>query len=136
MTPCPASLVRRRLKPILALPSRTVFLSDSHQVYSDSVDVYDARLNQTEISGNKNKFYILQLLHPIGQPGSSQLFTRWGRVGEPGASLMKGPWPSTTAVNEFKKQFKAKTGTDWDLKKVAAAKKGNLSNNYAHELLT
>ena len=64
-------------------------MSDSHQVYADSDDVYDARLNQTEISGNKNKFYILQLLHPIGNSGASQLFTRWGRVGEAGANQTK-----------------------------------------------
>lgn len=52
-------------------------------------EVWDARLNQTEISGNKNKFYILQLLHPIGNTSSCQLFTHWGRVGENGQSQLK-----------------------------------------------
>lgn len=46
-------------------------------------------MNQTEIAGNKNKFYIMQLLHPIGNTASCQLFTRWGRVGENGQTQFK-----------------------------------------------
>lgn len=67
----------------------TTMVIGTHQVYADPEDVYDARLNQTEISGNKNKFYILQLQHPIGNSSSCQLFTRWGRVGESGAYQTK-----------------------------------------------
>lgn len=99
-------------------------------------------MNQTEISGNKNKFYIIQLVHPIGNSASCRLFTRWGRVGENGASQfkvnacniitssavyscpLKGPFDSVTAVNEFKKQFKTKAGTDWENRRGMVAKKG------------
>jgi predicted DNA-binding WGR domain protein len=105
-------------------------------------DIWDARLNQTEISGNKNKFYILQLLHPIGNSAATKLFTRWGHVGENGQTQFKvnyfavfapphlssadfkGPWDPATAVQEFKKQFKAKAGVDWTNKKGMTAKKG------------
>lgn len=74
----------------LRLASLTLYLhTGSHQVYSNTDDIWDARLNQTEISGNKNKFYILQLLHPIGNSSTCQLFTRWGRVGENGQSQFK-----------------------------------------------
>lgn len=88
------------------------------------------------------RFYVLQLLHPIGDNSSCILFTRWGPfaafyylvladrayrscrrerpephqgahyvrlVLDPADDRSQGPWPASTAINEFKKQFKAKT---------------------------
>ncbi|SJL05268.1 related to poly polymerase [Armillaria ostoyae] len=99
---------------------------DSHQVYANDEGVWDAMLNQTDISGgsNKNKFYVLQLLHPISSNSACVLYTRWGRVGENGASQYKGPFPPATAINEFKKQFKSKAGVAWEARVGMVPKKG------------
>ncbi|KAJ6627012.1 PARP-domain-containing protein [Mycena sp. CBHHK59/15] len=97
---------------------------DTHQVYSNMEGVWDAMLNQTNIGDNNNKFYVLQLLHPIGNDAQCILFTRWGRVGADGQTQIKGPWPSSAAIGEFKKQFKAKAATDWENRVGMVAKKG------------
>lgn len=46
------------------------------QVYED----YDCTLNQTNISANNNKFYIIQL---IQHGGAYSTWSRWGRVVSP-----------------------------------------------------
>ncbi|KAI0694469.1 poly polymerase catalytic domain-containing protein [Cerioporus squamosus] len=97
---------------------------DTHQVLVTPEGVWDAMLNQTEIGKNANKYYKLQLLHPIGNTNQCYLYTRWGRVGERGAFQTKGPWPPATAVQEFKKQFKAKTATAWEDRVGMVQKKG------------
>jgi hypothetical protein len=40
-------------------------------------------------------------------------------------AIFKGPWDAATAVREFKKQFKAKAGTDWMNRVGMMAKKGS-----------
>ncbi|KAJ7630425.1 poly polymerase catalytic domain-containing protein [Roridomyces roridus] len=97
---------------------------DTHQVYSNDEGVWEAMLNQTNIGDNNNKFYVLQLLHPIGNDSQSVLFTRWGRVGADGQTQIKGPWNGATAINEFKKQFKAKAGVNWEDRIGMVPKKG------------
>ncbi|KAK7064730.1 poly polymerase [Favolaschia claudopus] len=97
---------------------------NTHQVFSNGEGVWDAMLNQTNIGGNNNKFYVLQLLHPIGNDSQSMLFTRWGRVGLDGQTQVKGPWPAATAINEFKKQFKAKAAVNWEDRVGMVAKSG------------
>ncbi|KAK0506495.1 poly polymerase catalytic domain-containing protein [Armillaria luteobubalina] len=74
----------------------------SHQVYANDEGVWDAMLNQTDISGgsNKNKFYVLQLLHPISSNAAS------------------------AAISEFKKQFKSKAGVAWEARVGMVPKKG------------
>ncbi|KAF7367385.1 Poly [ADP-ribose] polymerase [Mycena sanguinolenta] len=111
---------------------------NTHQVYSNGEGVWDAMLNQTNIEGgnNNNKYYVLQLLHPIGNDSQSILFTRWGRVGAPGQTQVKGPWPAATAVNEFKKQFKAKAAVNWENRVGMVAKSGKytwLERDYGDE---
>ncbi|KAG2049839.1 PARP-domain-containing protein [Suillus hirtellus] len=96
----------------------------THQVYSNTESVWDAMLNQTEVGSNKNKFYVIQLLHPIGNDTQCSLYTRWGRVGENGASQIKGPWPSASAIGEFKKQFRSKSGVAWPQRFGMVAAKG------------
>uniref|UniRef100_D8PU00 Poly [ADP-ribose] polymerase n=1 Tax=Schizophyllum commune (strain H4-8 / FGSC 9210) TaxID=578458 RepID=D8PU00_SCHCM len=115
-------------RAIVVPPDRCVPGIGPHQVYVDPKGtVYDAMLNQTNVDGNNNKFYILQLIldpsSPPTEPRAS-LFTRWGRVGETGASQMKGPWPVADAVAQFGRQFKAKTGIEYARRKSAGAKKG------------
>ncbi|KAE9409403.1 PARP-domain-containing protein [Gymnopus androsaceus JB14] len=85
----------------------------THLVYVNEECVWDAMLNQTNIKENNNKYYVLQLLHPIGSPESCILYTRWGRVGENGKTQMKGPFSTSEAITNFKKQFRSKTGVDW-----------------------
>ncbi|KAA1468416.1 PARP-domain-containing protein [Dentipellis sp. KUC8613] len=97
---------------------------DTHQVYASDGEVWDAMLNQTDIGKNANKFYVIQLLHPIGNNSSSILFTRWGRVGETGQKQVKGPFPAVQAIAMFKKQFKDKTSSTWEQRKTMVAKKG------------
>ncbi|KAJ7651975.1 poly polymerase catalytic domain-containing protein [Mycena polygramma] len=111
---------------------------NTHQVFSNGEGVWDAMLNQTNIDegNNNNKFYVLQLLHPIGNDSQSVLFTRWGRVGAPGNTQVKGPWPASQAIVEFKKQFKAKAATDWENRVGMKAKKGKytwLERDYGDE---
>ncbi|TCD65883.1 hypothetical protein EIP91_002043 [Steccherinum ochraceum] len=96
----------------------------THQVFSNTEGVWDAMLNQTDIGKNANKFYVIQLLHPVGNANSCLLFTRWGRVGENGQQQEKGPFPATTAISEFKKQFKSKTAANWEDRHTMVAKKG------------
>ncbi|EUC67320.1 poly(ADP)-ribose polymerase PARP protein, putative [Rhizoctonia solani AG-3 Rhs1AP] len=100
----------------------------THIVYCDPTDgeIFAALLNQTNLDGsnNNNKFYVLQLLHPKSDPANIILFTRWGRVGEKGASQEKGPFPAKQAIQEFKKQFKGKAGANWEDRKTMVPKKG------------
>ncbi|KAH9486025.1 Poly [ADP-ribose] polymerase 2 [Psilocybe cubensis] len=111
---------------------------NTHQVYSNTEGVWDAMLNQTDVSGNqnKNKFYVIQLLHPIGNNNTCTLFTRWGRVGENGQTQTKGPFSSSTAVNEFKKQFRSKTAVAWEQRVGMVPKPGKytwLERDYGDE---
>ncbi|KAG9101442.1 hypothetical protein FS749_006946 [Ceratobasidium sp. UAMH 11750] len=100
----------------------------THLVYCDPSDgeTYAGLLNQTNLDGsnNNNKFYVLQLLHPQNDSANCLLFTRWGRVGETGASQKKGPFPAKQAIAEFKKQFKSKTAANWEDRKTMVPKKG------------
>ncbi|KAK7688276.1 hypothetical protein QCA50_008646 [Cerrena zonata] len=99
-------------------------LVDTHQVSTEGGEVWDAMLNQSDVGKNSNKFYVIQLLHPIGNPNSVSLFTRWGRVGENGQKQTKGPWGPSTGVSQFKSQFKAKSGVEWSNRHGMVAAKG------------
>ncbi len=66
-------------------------------------DEYDVMLNQTDIGANKNKFFLVQLVNVCGQ---FYLWTRWGRVGESGATQLQGPFDFDSGATEFKKKFK------------------------------
>lgn len=80
-------------------------------VYKNSNNVlYSCTLNQTDIKSNKNKFYIMQL---INVSSAYVLYTRWGRIGEPGTTQCKNFTDEYSGANGFSRQFKAKTGNDW-----------------------
>lgn len=74
------------------------------------------------------RFYVIQLLHPIGNPSSVVLFTRWGRVGEGGQQQKKGPFDPNTGVYQFKDQFKKKSGTNWEQRHGMVPKAGGLTS--------
>jgi len=163
LIPIPGWLVSVRLHPFDLPIINAGVTAATHQVYAGGGEVWDATLNQTNLSKNANKyvslkpsrrpcrwlnahcrrFYVLQLLHPIGNSSACVLFTRWGRVGETGISQLKvrhsfvvvgttsyddslqGPFAATIAISEFKKQFKSKTATKWeDRGTMVSAKSG------------
>ena len=76
------------------------------------LDDWDCMLNQTNIGQNNNKYYVIQLLTRVG--GQLYVWTRWGRVGEPGQHAMKGPLGREAAEKEFKKKFSDKTRNKWE----------------------
>jgi poly [ADP-ribose] polymerase len=62
--------------------------------------VYSATLNQTNVTNNNNKFYIIQVL----QNDSNQncyFFTRWGRVGVPGQFSNQGGLSVPAAISLY-----------------------------------
>ncbi|EGX89735.1 poly polymerase 2 ADP-ribosyltransferase 2 [Cordyceps militaris CM01] len=99
----------------LVIPVDSFCSLPGFQVYldPDSGVIYDASLNQTNASNNNNKFYIIQLLHDA-KAGKFSTWTRWGRVGEPGASASLGNGELSSALTNFEKKFKDKSGLRWD----------------------
>ncbi|KAF8251255.1 PARP-domain-containing protein [Wilcoxina mikolae CBS 423.85] len=91
-------------------------LQKSHHVYVDSSGTaWDATLNQTNIGGNNNKFYQIQLLERDDKSSNGySVFAHWGRVGERGQSQFKAQNDAlSTAIAAFDKLMKAKSGQTW-----------------------
>lgn len=87
----------------------------SYHVYVDPADglIFDASLNQTNASGNNNKFYRVQLLASQNN-NRFHTWTRWGRVGESGANTVLGDGSLEDALKQFNKKFKDKSGLKWE----------------------
>ncbi|KAJ4148544.1 hypothetical protein LMH87_003009 [Akanthomyces muscarius] len=101
-------------KKAMVIPVDNFCTLPGFEVYvdPDSGVIYDASLNQTNASNNNNKFYIVQLLHdPKADKFST--WTRWGRVGEPGANASLGNGTFESALTNFEKKFKDKSGLKW-----------------------
>ncbi|XP_074268580.1 poly [ADP-ribose] polymerase 2-like [Silene latifolia] len=80
-------------------------------------EIYDAMLNQTNVGDNNNKFYVIQALEADGG-GLYMVYTRWGRVGVKGQDKLFGPYScQSSATEEFKQKFLAKTKNDWSDRK-------------------
>jgi predicted DNA-binding WGR domain protein len=90
---------------------------DKYKVHED----YATVLNQTNIEGNNNKFYIIQL---ITDNNLYYVWTRWGRVGENGSNNLENCGNLKSGIAEFKKKFKAKTGNKWEDLKDFKSKDG------------
>jgi len=84
-------------------------------IYCEGETIFDAMLNQTNISHNNNKFYIIQMLEEDGGGKQYHVWYRWGRVGAHGQTNLI-PFGSNVAgaKNEFCKKFKDKTRNDWN----------------------
>ncbi|KAJ6789567.1 hypothetical protein PWT90_07718 [Aphanocladium album] len=93
----------------LVIPVDNSLFIPQFEVYvdPDSGVIYDASLNQTNASNNNNKFYIVQM-------DSFITWTRWGRVGEPGANATLGGGSFADALSQFEKKFKDKSGLRWE----------------------
>ncbi|XP_055351197.1 protein mono-ADP-ribosyltransferase PARP3-like [Paramacrobiotus metropolitanus] len=90
----------------------TLAASQNPGIYAGVHEDYSFMLNQTNIGNNNNKFYVGQLLHR--NDGKFDVFTKWGRVGEPGAVQFLGPSDITEAIQAFGKKFHDKTGNKWE----------------------
>jgi poly [ADP-ribose] polymerase len=91
-------------------------LIDTHCTHKDGSivtsngHVYDCTLNQTEISSNNNKFYIMQL---IKTKLNYTVYIRYGRIGVTGTIRNTTFNSENQAIGFFEKQFRAKTGNSW-----------------------
>ncbi|CAK8994073.1 unnamed protein product [Durusdinium trenchii] len=78
-----------------------------YKVYQD----YSVKLNQTNVKGNNNKYYIIQVLEG---GGSYHAWNRWGRVGESGATKFTSFGSPDQAIKAFKSKFREKTCNAWE----------------------
>ena len=85
---------------------------DGMMVYQEPDVIWDCMLNQTNIAGNNNKFYKIQLLV---KEGTTQyyIWNRWGRVGERGQNKLMPMSGLPYAKADFEKKFREKTKNNW-----------------------
>lgn len=81
------------------------------EVFIDSTGtIWDANLTLSNVSGNNNKFYLIQLL----KNGKKYfVHTRWGRVGEAGQHKTAEHSTLDDGKEDFEKKFKDKSGLAW-----------------------
>ncbi|KAL8689027.1 MAG: hypothetical protein Q9218_005205 [Villophora microphyllina] len=106
------------IRPVAELQAKV-----NAKVYIDDEGIiYDASLNQTNIGGNNNKFYRVQLVHGVDND-EWYVHTRWGRVGEFGTPKTMAQGSSLeSAIKEFEKKFKDKSGHKWEDRSLPAKK--------------
>ncbi|KAJ3577239.1 hypothetical protein NPX13_g3329 [Xylaria arbuscula] len=86
---------------------------DAHVHIDDDGTIWDASLNLSNVSGNNNKFYMLQLLDD-DENNTYHAHNRWGRVGETGQVKTMSFNNLESAKVEYDKKFKSKTGLKWE----------------------
>ncbi|XP_024534422.1 poly [ADP-ribose] polymerase 2 [Selaginella moellendorffii] len=86
-------------------------LKSSCHVLEIGDTIYDAMLNQTNISSNNNKYYAMQVLESDDRT-AYYTFARWGRVGSSASNLSKHD-AKEPAVREFERKFLDKTKNHW-----------------------
>ncbi|KAF9912310.1 Poly [ADP-ribose] polymerase 2 [Linnemannia zychae] len=86
-------------------------LRHSYKVYVDDDVAWDARMNQTNIGNNNNKFYRVQLLYSAG--GQYAVFCHWGRVGANGQSSTDNCFTLDAGKALFERKYKDKTRNNW-----------------------
>lgn len=74
---------------------------DKFHVLVHKDKVYSATLNQTNVSRNNNKYYILQILQSDSDTNCNFFFTRWGRVGAHGQNSCLGPFNINQAISQY-----------------------------------
>ncbi|KAF9963545.1 Poly [ADP-ribose] polymerase 2 [Modicella reniformis] len=86
-------------------------LPSTYSVYTDSDVAWNARLNQTNLDPNNNKFYMIQLLAtPTNQYA---VFCHWGRVGANGQKSTDMFPDLDLAKRCFEGKFREKTKNAW-----------------------
>ncbi|XP_019089234.1 PREDICTED: poly [ADP-ribose] polymerase 2-like [Camelina sativa] len=92
-------------------------IKKQYHVLQRGDDVYDAILNQTNVTDNNNKFLVLQVLESDTKK-TYMVYTRWGRVGVKGQSKLDGPYYSRhPATKIFTRKFFDKTKNYWGNRK-------------------
>uniref|UniRef100_A0A0D9Y861 Poly [ADP-ribose] polymerase n=1 Tax=Oryza glumipatula TaxID=40148 RepID=A0A0D9Y861_9ORYZ len=82
-------------------------IKTAYHVLQVGDEIYDATMNQTNVGGNNNKFYIIQAL------------------GTRGKGKLQGPFSREQAIDEFERKFHDKTDIHWSYRKG--------SHCYAHK---
>eukprot|EP00794_Sanderia_malayensis_P018644 gene18644-20525_t len=89
-------------------------VKDTHHVFCEGNDIWDAMLNQTNLKFNNNKFYLMQLLEE-DKANKFAVWFRWGRVGNTGATnLIRCGNDLERAKKTFREKFQDKTKNDWE----------------------
>lgn len=83
-----------------------------HIYESPDSTVWDTMLNQTNISANNNKFYLIQLLEQDSKNGYA-VWKRWGRVGAHGQTDLSQYGAVEGAIRDFETKFRDKTKNSW-----------------------
>ncbi len=91
------------------------YVIDSTELASNYsvVDPYSCTLNQTDITHNNNKFYIVQLLQHDTNKDDYLLWQHWGRIGDKGQSKNTKFSQQDFGIPAFEKTFSTKTGNPW-----------------------
>ncbi|XP_069114193.1 poly [ADP-ribose] polymerase 2-like isoform X2 [Argopecten irradians] len=90
-------------------------LAGKAEVFTEGKEVWDCMLNQTNVSNNNNKYYLIQLLNE--GKGKFYVWQRWGRVGYNGQNnLVPCGGDLDKAKQIFTKKFTDKTRNDWALR--------------------
>lgn len=82
--------------------------ASSYQVYEEGGQIFATTLNQSNVSANNNKFYILQVLVNSSNPNDVCFFTRWGRVGVPGQNAPMMTTSTAMAIGWYRKKKREK----------------------------
>ncbi|KAI8347889.1 poly polymerase catalytic domain-containing protein [Mortierella sp. GBAus27b] len=82
-----------------------------YSVYVDDDVAWNARLNQTNIGANNNKFYMIQLL--ATKASQYAVFCHWGRVGAHGQTSTDMFGNLDSAKHGFERKFREKTKNSW-----------------------
>ncbi|XP_058116089.1 poly [ADP-ribose] polymerase-like [Anopheles ziemanni] len=83
-------------------------------VYTDDEVIYNCVLNKVDIQMDNNSFYKMQVLEG-DLVKKYYLFRSWGRIGTTIGSVKTDTYYTAfDAIEAFKKQFKEKTGNEWD----------------------
>jgi poly [ADP-ribose] polymerase len=90
---------------------RACGLPSIYSVYVDDDVAWNARLNQTNIGANNNKFYMIQLL--ATKAGQYAVFCHWGRVGAHGQTSTDMFGSLDSAKHGFERKFRDKTKNSW-----------------------
>jgi predicted DNA-binding WGR domain protein len=88
-------------------------LVDGFVPNSASYEIFQDCLVTLLLIGDRvnNQFYIIQLLE---RQAVYSVWTRWGRVGEPGQTELQSFTDCATALAHFKQTFYGKTGNNWE----------------------
>lgn len=101
----------KKISKVEKLPDENGEFPDYYVVYED-FDLIMTKVDLTYGPYSAYVFYRMQLLIDTNRD-VYVLYTRWGRIGEVGAS-QRTPFSSLDeAQNEFKKIFKSKSGNEW-----------------------